>query len=171
MIGQSAIIECTHLNRKRMATRLQWPEHQALHLTPLHQDACGGAARRGGVKVMLAFGQLPPDRRKPLIDAAIQGGVEFLLGMDPAMAAYPTGYSTKPSQSWWKFGFPVFYVTEVLQVVEALVGLGYGGDPRLANALALVRSKQDAQGRWPMEYSYAGRPGWTLARRRRRTSG
>ncbi len=32
--------------------------------------------------------------------------------------------------------------------------LGYGHDPRLANTLALVRSKQDAQGRWPLEYDY-----------------
>jgi len=125
----------------------------------------------GGVKVMLALSAWPRGRRTRLIERAIAHGVDFLLGVDPADAAYPCGYSAKPSANWWKFGFPVFYVTEVLQVVEALVGLGYGGDPRLANALALVRSKQDAQGRWPMEYSYAGRPGWTLARRRRRTSG
>jgi len=35
--------------------------------------------------------------------------------------------------------------------------LGCGGDPRLANALALIRDKQDAQGRWPLEYDYAGK--------------
>ena len=51
----------------------------------------------------------------------------------------------------------MFYVTDMLQIVEALVGLGYGGDPRLANALALIRDKQDAQGRWPLEYDYAGK--------------
>ena len=31
------------------------------------------------------------------------------------------------------------------------------GDPRLEASLALVRDKQDAQGRWPLEYSYAGK--------------
>jgi hypothetical protein len=51
----------------------------------------------------------------------------------------------------------VFYVTDLLQNVEALARLGCGGDPRLANALAIVREKQDAQGRWPLEYSYAGK--------------
>ena len=51
----------------------------------------------------------------------------------------------------------MFYVTDLLQNVEALVGLGYGNDPRLANALNLIRQKQDAQGRWLMEYDYTGK--------------
>ena len=72
-------------------------------------------------------------------------------------AAYPSGWSEKPSGNWWKFGFPVFYVTDILQIVEALVGLGCGSDPRLANALTLIRDKQDAHGRWPLEYDYAGK--------------
>jgi len=38
-----------------------------------------------------------------------------------------------------------------------LVRLGYGGDPRLAAALALIREKQDAQGRWALEYDYTGK--------------
>jgi hypothetical protein len=111
----------------------------------------------GGAKVMLAFGHWPADRRTPPIQQAIEQGVEFLLGVDPADAAYPSGYSDTPSGNWWKFGFPVFYVTDILQIVEALVALGYADDPRLARALALIRDKQDAQGRWPLEYDYAGK--------------
>jgi hypothetical protein len=111
----------------------------------------------GGVKVMLAFGKWPAKRRTPVIRRAIRQGVGFLLGVDPAEANYPTGYSDKPSGNWWKFGFPVFYVTDLLQNVEALAGLGYGRDPRLTNALAIIRDKQDAQGRWPLEYDYTGK--------------
>lgn len=111
----------------------------------------------GAIKVMLAFGAWPVERRTPLIQRAIDQGVEFLLGVDPATAAYPSGYSAKPSGNWWKFGFPVFYVTDILQIVEALAALGRIHDPRLANALALVRGKQDAQGRWPLEYDYTGK--------------
>ncbi len=125
------------------------------------QFACGANDKLpcawGAAKVMLAFSVWPAERRTPLIANAIDQGVGFLFGVDPATAAYPTGYSEKPSQNWWKFGFPVFYVTDLLQVVEALVALGYGRDPRLANALALVRQKQDAQGRWPLEYDYSGK--------------
>jgi len=111
----------------------------------------------GGAKVMLAFGLLPKARRTPLIENAIQQGVDFLFSVDPAEATYPSGFSDKPSGNWWKFGFPVFYVTDLLQIVEALVGLGYRDDPRLANALTLIREKQDEQGRWPLEYSYTGK--------------
>jgi hypothetical protein len=123
--------------------------------------ACGSnnklACAWGAVKVMLAFSKWPAERRTPVIERAIQQGVDFLFSVDPASAAYPNGWSEKPSGNWWKFGFPVFYVTDLLQIVEALVGLGYGDDPRLAHALALIRDKQDAQGRWALEYDYSGK--------------
>jgi hypothetical protein len=37
------------------------------------------------------------------------------------------------------------------------VKLGYGDDPRLANALQLVLIKQDAQGRWKLENALSGK--------------
>ncbi len=111
----------------------------------------------GAVKVMLAFSKWPAKRQTPLMRRAIKHGVEFLFSVDPATADYPTGYSAKPSQNWWKFGFPIFYVTDLLQIVEALVGLGHDHDPRLANALAIIRDKQDDQGRWLLEYDYTGK--------------
>ena len=111
----------------------------------------------GGVKVMLALGKLPEKKHTPVMKRAIQQGVDFLFSVDPAEAAYPTGFSNKPSGNWWKFGFPVFYVTDLLQIVEALAALGYGKDPRLARAITLVREKQDANGRWALDYDYTGK--------------
>jgi hypothetical protein len=132
--------------------------------------ACGSNNRLpcawGGVKVMLAFSQIPVKQRTPLMKRAIKQGIDFLFSVDPATATYPTGFSSKPSQSWWKFGFPVFYVTDVLQIVEALAALGYGRDKRLANALTLIRNKQDDQGRWSMEYDYAGKTWGTYGRKK-----
>ena len=120
--------------------------------------ACGVNNQRpcawGAVKIMLAFGKSPVRQRTPLMKRAIKQGAEFLFSVDPATAAYPTWNDAKPNRSWWKFGFPVFYVTDLLQNVEALVQLGYGRDKRLANALALIRDKQDEHGRWPLEYDY-----------------
>lgn len=111
----------------------------------------------GAVKVMLAFGKLPREKHTPVIVDAIQQGVDFLFSVDPAKATYPSGWNDKPSGNWWKFGFPVFYVADLLQNVEALVRLGYGQDPRLANALQVIREKQDADGRWALEYDYTGK--------------
>jgi hypothetical protein len=111
----------------------------------------------GGVKVMLALSGIPKKSQTPVIKRAINKGVDFLFSVDPAVANYPSGYSNKPSGNWWKFGFPVFYVTDLLQNVEALVGLGFGRDRRLKAALEFVRGKQDADGRWPLEYDYGGK--------------
>jgi hypothetical protein len=111
----------------------------------------------GGVKVMLAFSKLPARKQTPLIRKAIKQGLDFFFGVDPVTATYPAGYGDKPSGNWWKFGFPVFYITDLLQLAEALVALGCGNDPRLSNTLNLIREKQDSEGRWSLEYDYAGK--------------
>jgi hypothetical protein len=123
--------------------------------------ACGAnnklSCAWGAVKVMLAFSKLPSQKRTKLTDDAITAGVKFFFSTDPVKADYPSGYSPKPSSNWWKFGFPVFYVADILHIAEALVGLGYGKDPRLSNAIKLIREKQDKQGRWLLEYDYIGK--------------
>lgn len=111
----------------------------------------------GGAKVMLAFGKWPIKRRTTLIKKAIKQGEKFFFGVDPSTADYPNGWTDKPSGNWWKFGFPVFYVTDILQIAEAFVGLGYGKDRRLSKTMKLIRKKQDEQGRWPLEYDYSGK--------------
>jgi hypothetical protein len=111
----------------------------------------------GGVKVMMAFSQLPAERQTPLIRKAILHGVDFFFSVNPATAAYPAGYAEKPSGNWWKLGFPVFYVTDLLQLAEALTRLGYGSDPRLSNTVKTIREKQDSDGRWLLEYDYKGK--------------
>ncbi len=120
--------------------------------------ACGWnnnqACAWGAIKTMLAFSKLPLDQRTSLINQAIQIGAEFLLSRNPALADYPTKDDSKPSGKWWKLGFPVFYVTDVLQNIEALIALGYGADARLSDALDLIRAKQDNKGRWPIENTY-----------------
>lgn len=123
--------------------------------------ACGSNNKQpcawGAAKVMLAFSQCPAGQRSALIERAIAQGAEFLLAGDPARAGYPNGWAEKPSQNWWKFGFPVFYVTDLLQIVEALAALGFGQDARLAPAIELINGKRDPAGRWLLEYDYTGK--------------
>ena len=108
----------------------------------------------GAVKVLVALAHWPVERRTPPVEAAIRQGAEFLLSTDPARAEYPT--QTRPSMRWWQFSFPQFYSADLLQLVEALVGLGYGADPRLAGALDAVRARATPDGRWRQEYRYYG---------------
>jgi hypothetical protein len=111
----------------------------------------------GAVKVLRALARMPSAQRSPAMQAALDATVDFLFTVDPATAGYPAGYSDKPSRSWFKFGFPVFYVTDVLQIAEALSQAGFGGDPRLAATYDLISGKRDETGRWRMEYPYAGK--------------
>jgi hypothetical protein len=111
----------------------------------------------GANKVMLALSKAKKEYDTPIVERAIQIGIDFFFSVDPADAAYPSGYSSKPNQSWWKFGFPTFYVADVLHVVEGLVAVGCRDDPRLARAKELILEKQDAQGRWALEHDYKGK--------------
>jgi len=123
----------------------------------------------GAVRALWALSRVPDEGRSPLVEAAIETCTDFLLSYDVARADYP--YKERISSSWFKFGYPLGYVTDVLLNLEALGEAGYGGDrvaawdptrrrPRLDEALELVLSKQDEQGRWKMEYSYNGKM-WT----------
>jgi hypothetical protein len=108
----------------------------------------------GAVKVMMALAAIPAEQRTPQIEHAIATGIDFLLGIDPATAGYPTADGRPASRSWFTFGFPIFYVTDLLQLAGVLVDLGFGSDPRLAGLLAFVAGKQDDAGRWKLEYVY-----------------
>jgi len=110
----------------------------------------------GGVKAMLAFSRYPREKRTPRIKRAIKDGVDFFLSVDPSRADYPQRDPGIPSRNWWKFGFPVYYVADILQIAEALVGLGVGSDPRMRNLLDAIRMKSDQQDRWLMEHDYRG---------------
>ena len=123
----------------------------------------------GAVKVLRALARVPQAERLPVMQSALETTVEILFSVDPATADYPAGYSDKPSRSWFRFGFPVFYVTDVLQIAEALTDAGYGGDPRLAATYDLILSKRDRAGRWKMEYAYIGKT-WADVEERQKPS-
>ncbi len=109
----------------------------------------------GAAKAMKALSAVLPKERTPAMRRAIKTGADFLLSRDPAMAEYP--YSGRVSSNWFKFGFPLSYSSDVLELTGVLVDLEYGHDPRLVNALKLILSKQDDHGRWTLEHTLNGK--------------
>ena len=85
---------------------------------------------------------------------AIKLGVDFLLSHDPAVADYPFGRGNRPSTNWFKFRYPLGTTADMLQNLEVLAALGQAENPKLSNALDLVISKQDQQGRWLLGHAY-----------------
>lgn len=134
------------------------------HITPGPMFVCtangGLPCAWGAVKAMLALSRVPVALRTPAMNRAVEQGVAFLLSHDPAVADYPTISGKPPSSVWFKFGYPVAYVTDMLQNLEALSALGLAQDPRLTHALDIVISLQGNQGRWLLKHNYNGKM-WT----------
>ena len=60
----------------------------------------------------------------------------------------------------------MFYITDLLQLAEAFVSLGYGNDRRLSNTLEIIREKQNERGQWLMEFDYTGKTWFDFGRKK-----
>jgi len=63
----------------------------------------------------------------------------------------------KGGTSWTRFAFPTWWQYDVLRGLEYLRRAGVAPDERLGEAIDLVVSKRDDQGRWPLDTRYSGR--------------
>jgi hypothetical protein len=62
----------------------------------------------------------------------------------------------KGGAAWARFAFPTWWHYDVLRGLEHLRRAGAPPDDRVAEAIALVASKRDGDGRWPLETRYPG---------------
>jgi len=109
----------------------------------------------GAVKSLRALANLPEEMQTPKVKRATEATAEFLFSRDPGKADYP--YYERISGEWFKFGFPLSYTSDVLELSLALCEAGYGRDPRLKNALNLILNMRQANGRWLMKHSLNGK--------------
>ena len=92
------------------------------------------------------------------MERAIQQGAAFLFSCDPVTAAYPAGWgNVKPSPSWFKLGFPLGYVADLLQNTTVLCELGFAKDARLEGAVEWLLSQQEPSGRWRNQSASTGK--------------
>lgn len=109
----------------------------------------------GATKAMKAMAALPDELRTSAVEHATRIGIDFLLSRDLAKADYP--YTNRINSSWFSFGFPLGFRSDILETAMVLTALGCAGDPRLSNAKRFIRKKQDDHGRWIMEKSFNGK--------------
>lgn len=62
----------------------------------------------------------------------------------------------KGGATWTNFAFPTWWHYDVLRGLEYLRRAGVAPDERVAEAIELVASKRDRDGRWPLEVRYPG---------------
>jgi hypothetical protein len=95
----------------------------------------------------------------PAVTAARLRGQEYLLERR-LFRRRSTGEvierDRKGGASWTRFAFPTWWHYDVLRGLEHLRRAGVTPDGRVAEAIDLVASKRDGDGRWPLETRYPG---------------
>jgi hypothetical protein len=119
-------------------------------------EMCWGrhTCHMGAVKALKALSEIPPERRSPEVRRTLADGVEHLLKHHVHRRSHDLQRDSKPG--WRRFGFPLMYQTDVLEILGILIRLGVS-DERMDEALALVAGKQDAEGRWKLQSTFNGR--------------
>jgi hypothetical protein len=117
-------------------------------------EICWGrhTCHMGVVKTLKAFSEIPPKKRSKAIRQTMERAAEFMLIHHIFKRSHNLSRVSKPA--WKKFGFPLMYQTDVLEILNLLLDLGYR-DPRMAEAVELVREKQCEDGRWKLENCYS----------------
>jgi hypothetical protein len=67
-----------------------------------------------------------------------------------------TDRKTNGPAAWTRFSYPTFWHYDVLRGLDYLRAAEAAPDDRAAEAIELVRSKRDADGRWPLENPHPG---------------
>jgi hypothetical protein len=108
----------------------------------------------GVVKALKALAEIPESERSDRVKRTIDNGVEHMLKHHVHKRSHDLSRVSKPG--WLRFGFPLMYQTDVLEILGILTKLGYR-DKRMQEAVDLVVSKQDSRGRWKMENTFNDR--------------
>lgn len=86
-------------------------------------------------------------------------GEEYLLERQ-LFRRLTTGEVVDPA--WLRFSFPTWWHYDVLRALDYFRSVGAAPDPRLAEAVEIVRSKQQLDGTWLLENSHPGASHFTL---------
>ena len=108
----------------------------------------------GVVKSLRALAEIPPDSRTEAVKSTIKDGAEYLLRHHVHKRSHDLERIANPR--WLRFGFPLMWQIDVLEILGVLLKLGYR-EPRMQEAVDLVISRQDEQGRWLLENTFNGR--------------
>jgi hypothetical protein len=125
-----------------------WPYEKATSCFGKH------SCHMGVVKALKALAEIPAERRSKAVSDTIESGVEYMLKHHIHKRSHNLSKVSKPG--WLRFGFPLMYQTDVLEILGILTKLGCK-DERMQEAVDLVLSKQDKQGRWSLENTFNGR--------------
>ncbi|MGY5864892.1 MAG: hypothetical protein RTV41_09830 [Candidatus Thorarchaeota archaeon] len=110
----------------------------------------------GGIKVLKALSLIPKSRWSSDLERIINQEVEII--MDNGILNYlrnPDG-SRKAKAGWKRFGFPLFYQSDVLEVMDVLTALRVR-DERMQDSIDLILSSRNKEGTWDLKHTFNGK--------------
>jgi len=110
----------------------------------------------GATKILKAFSMIPEEKRDKNMNMIIKRETEKIL--ENKIYKYrrnPDG-SRKEKIGWKRFGFPLFYQADLLEVMVTLVRLNIF-DNRMNDALKVIKNEQQQDGKWILKNSYNGK--------------
>jgi hypothetical protein len=119
-------------------------------------EMCFGrhSCHMGVVKALKGLAAIPASERSAKEKAAVKKGIEFILLHHVHKKSHDLSAVSKPG--WLKFGLPLMYQTDALEIFLILRELGCA-DARMGEALEEVRKARGADGRWIMRNSNNGK--------------
>lgn len=108
----------------------------------------------GVAKALKALAAVPPEKRSPEISAKIDELTEYFLKHHLYKKSHNLDEISRPG--WLKLGFPLMYQTDILELLSIFDDLGIK-DPRLDDAIEILKSKQGSDGKWILESSNNGK--------------
>jgi hypothetical protein len=108
----------------------------------------------GVVKTLKALAEIPIIQRNKEVKNTIEEGVEYLLQHHLYKKSHDLSKISKPG--WLRLGFPLMYQDDILEILGILTQLGYH-DQRMQEAMDILISKQDEEGKWKLENTFNGR--------------
>ncbi len=110
----------------------------------------------GAIKMLRSLSRVPFGKRSPALRRLIDREVEKTLENGVYRYLRNKDGTRKDKAGWKKFGFPLFYQSDALEALDALISLGVR-DPRMEPAVKLVEDARQPDGRWLLENTYNGK--------------
>lgn len=110
----------------------------------------------GATKILKAFSMIPKKKRGAQMNEIIEQETEKIL--EQRIYKYlrnPDG-GRKDKAGWKRFGFPLFYQADLLEVMVTLTRLGVQ-DERMNDALQIIKDTRQEDSKWLLKDSFNGK--------------
>jgi hypothetical protein len=137
-----AAIRFGYADDPRVRRTLEWLVESA---DPKGGWSCFGRGRNlDSWEGLSAFAAYPREKWSASMTGCVERAAEFYLERE----LHRQGDRYEP---WYRYHHPAHYYYDLLVGADLLSSLGYGSDPRMEFALALLRDKRRPDGRWNLD--------------------